>query len=275
MTEREICKRLREAGIEDPSREAALLLAHFCGRTSPDFEGIDYEDKRLQKAVDARCQHTPLQYLFGEWPFFRQGYLVSKDCLIPRSDTEILVEEAIKVLPESAYFADLCTGSGCIAVSTLAERVDTSCVALEKFPKTLDLAKKNAARNQVEERFFPLCADLLTKEGVEKLAKKAPFDAILSNPPYIRSSVIPTLSDEVQAEPHAALDGGEDGLVFYRAILSLRNLLRPGGRMLLEIGYDQAEAVTSMAKEAGFSEIRVIKDYGGCDRVVSLALSQT
>lgn len=267
MTEREICKRLRDAGIESPAWEAALLLEHFCGRAGDEN---DVQSPELERALAARCRREPLQYLLGEWEFYRQSYLVSSDCLIPRSDTEILVEEAIRTLTQKAYFADLCTGSGCIAISTLAERPDTSCVALEKFPKTLDLATQNAKRNHVSERFLPLCADLLAEDGLRALAEKAPFDAILSNPPYIRSSVIETLSDEVKAEPRVALDGGEDGLTFYRTILSLKGFLKPGGKMLLEIGYDQAAQVVSLAKEAGFTEIRVIKDYGGCDRVVSM-----
>lgn len=270
MTFLELCGRLAGAGISDCKREAALLLEHFCGRPLGALDQeTDYENRALDEAVKKRCRHEPLQYLLGKWEFYRQTYFVSPDCLIPRSDTEVLVEEAIRVLPKNAVFADLCTGSGCIGISILCERPDTRCLALEKFPKTLALAQKNARLNGVSERFTPCLADLLT-EGDEKLSREAPFDAILSNPPYIERAIIPTLSPEVRAEPIAALDGGEDGLLFYRTILQFSKFLKPGGRMLLEIGYDQAEAVTSLAKEAGFSEIRVIKDLGGNDRVVSL-----
>ena len=269
MTFSELCARLRKAGIEDDRREAALLLEHFCARPLSSTDDEDYKSADLERAVASRCQHTPLQYLLGKWPFFRQTYFVSPDCLIPRSDTEVLVEEAIRVLPQGAYFADLCTGSGCIGISVLCERPDTSCYAVDKFFKTVCMAIQNAAAQGVGDRFHAHQIDLFEDADI-RFSLIAPFDAILSNPPYIPSAVIPTLSPEVQAEPVAALDGGEDGLAFYRKILTFSRFLKPGGRMILEIGYDQAEAVTELAKHAGFTEIRVLKDLGGNDRVVSM-----
>ena len=214
--------------------------------------------------------HEPLQYILGEWDFYRQKYEVSPNCLIPRSDTEILVENAIRLLPIRAHFADLCTGSGCIAISTLAERPDTTAVALEKFPVTLVLAMRNATKNRVDNRFCGILEDVLNTPV--RIVEHAPFDAILSNPPYIPTADIEELSPEVHAEPMVALDGGNDGLIFYRAILkNYAPLLKEDGFFLFEIGYDQADALTALAKEHNFAHVRIIRDLGGRDRVVYIS----
>ena len=271
MTYQEICLRLSCAGIENAEWDAVLLLEHFCGvemrllRGEPEKE---YSSDALESAVKKRESRYPLQYLLGEWQFYRQTYEVGPDCLIPRPDTEILVEEAIKLLPRGAYFADLCTGSGCIAVSVLAERQDTRALAVDKFPNTLDMAKRNARRQGVEDRMEALCADVLSPVMVSGL----PLDAILSNPPYIPTADLEGLSREVKAEPRVALDGGEDGLLFYRKILQMQaDCLKPEGFILFEVGYDQAEAVVALGKKAGFYSSRIIKDYGGNQRVVYLS----
>ena len=276
MTYREICDRFRIAGIESAEWDAELLLEHFCGvdrlviLANPDRT---WSSPALDEAVRKRASRYPLQYLIGEWAFYRQTYEVSPDCLIPRADTEILVEEAIKRLPKDAFFADLCTGSGCIAISTLAERPDTRAVAVEKFAPTLALAVKNAQKNKVSDRFEPLCADVL-KDGF--LPSGSLYDAILSNPPYIRREVLATLAPELAVEPQVALDGGEDGLIFYRAIVAYgAKHLKPNGFFLFEIGFDQAEDLKEIGVAAGFSEFSVTRDFGGCDRVVCLARSGT
>ena len=175
------------------------------------------------------------------------------------------MEEAIRTLPQGARFADLCTGSGCIAVSVLAERPDTTAVAVEKYPKTLELATQNAEKNAVSERFTPMLADVL--EPLPFMEAQS-FDAILSNPPYIATRELSSLSKEVQAEPSVALDGGEDGLIFYRKILELHTAhLAPDGILLLEIGYDQAASVLALGAEYGFLEGKILKDLGGNNRV--------
>ncbi|MBQ9773561.1 MAG: peptide chain release factor N(5)-glutamine methyltransferase [Clostridia bacterium] len=269
MTYRELCARLRAGGIENAEWDAACLIEHFCGaellslRADPDRA---YYSERLEDAVARRLTHTPLQYLLGEWTFYRQTYEVSPDCLIPRADTEILVEEAIRRLPTGARFADLCTGSGCIAVSTLAERPDTHAIAIEKFPQTLAIAERNADRNGVRARCTPMLCDVLSPSDVPNDR----FDALLSNPPYIATGELPTLSPEVHAEPREALDGGEDGLLFYRAILGhWTKTLKKDGFILFEIGYDQADAVSDLGRAHGFCAT-VRKDLGGNDRVVVL-----
>lgn len=241
---------LQEAGIENAAHEARLLTEAFRGEA-------------LATAVARRTSREPLQYILGEWGFWRETYEVSPDCLVPRPDTEHLVERAIALLPEGARFADLCTGSGCVAISTLCSRPDTTALAVDLFPRTLALATRNAARNGVAERVQLLQADVL-----QAPPSVGEFDAILSNPPYIQRSVVDTLSDEVLREPRAALDGGEDGLDFYRAILTAwRKTLRTGGFFLFEIGYDQGEALRALAREMGLGA-EVFRDYGGNDRVV-------
>lgn len=269
MTYAEICRKLKDAGIDTAEWDTALLIEHFCGvdatlaRMDADHS---YQSTALLEAVEKRAARYPLQYLLGEWAFYRQTYCVSPDCLIPRSDTEILVEEAVRILPRGARFADLCTGSGCIAISTLAERPDTRAIAVEKFEKTLEIAKKNAAKNNVAERFTPMLADVL--EPLE-LPRGTVLDAILSNPPYIAKGALADLSPEVKTEPVAALDGGEDGLIFYRKILELHTKhLSPDGMILFEIGYDQAAAVLALGAEYGFTDGRVLRDFGGNNRVV-------
>jgi release factor glutamine methyltransferase len=271
VTYKQLWGMLQQAGIENARDEARLLLMHFCGVTPAQLPFRMQEDftcRALADAVARRQARVPLQYLLGEWEFFGLPFFVSPDCLIPRPDTEILVEEAIKLLPKGAYFADLCTGSGCIAVSVLAEREDTRALAVDKFPNTLAMAKRNAERQGVEDRMEALLADVLSPVMVSGV----PLDAILSNPPYIPTADLAGLSREVREEPRAALDGGEDGLLFYRKILQMQaDCLSPEGFILFEVGYDQAEAVVALGKRAGFYHSRIIKDYGGNQRVVYLS----
>ena len=273
---RSLTRVLATAGIEDASDEAALLLEHFAGasRVSLMLErDREYAVPALDSAVLKRLERYPLQYILGTWDFFGLPFTVNEHCLVPRPDTECLVEEAIRRLPVGGTFADLCTGSGCIAVATLANRPDLTAVALELYPETLALAVRNAADNLVADRFTPVQADLL-QGGVEALAEFSPLDAILSNPPYIPTEVVHTLAPEVKCEPFAALDGGDDGLIFYRAILrDYPRLLKPRGQILLEIGYDQGEALRTLcAAYMPGADVRVLRDLGGCDRVVVITL---
>lgn len=255
MTQQEIAAKLTAAGIENAAWEAKLLCEHLSGEA-------------LIQAVARRCEHYPLQYILGEWYFYRECYEVSEHCLIPRSDTEILVDTAIKMLPNGARFLDLCTGSGCVAISTLANRTDTVATAVDLFPQTLALASRNATKNGVGTRIDFLCHDVLTPPPAS--LGHSSFDAILSNPPYIQNDIVPTLQREVGFEPSAALMGGADGLDFYRAILEKWCvLLKPQGLLILEIGYDQGKALQDLAAAFGFSST-VKKDFGGNDRVVIL-----
>lgn len=278
-----LCRAL--AGTDDPQEEACLLLSHFCGAGRAallcDRERT-YESSALDAAVQQRLTGYPLQYILGEWYFFGCRFRVSPACLIPRPDTEILVEAGLARLQPGAVAADLCTGSGCIATALLVSRPDmTLCAGLELFPETLALAQENAACNGVGERFLPVCADLLT-DGADRLRRAlcarlperqdGQVDMILSNPPYIREAELPELAPELAFEPRAALDGGTDGLTFYRAILNrYGELLRPGGWLLLEIGWDQADDLRRLAGEAGgWTDAEVRQDLGGRDRVICL-----
>lgn len=272
MTYHEICARLAAAGIEDAATDAALLVEYFGGisaATLPFRRDEDVECERLAEAVKRREERYPLQYLIGEWDFCGQRYEVNEHTLIPRSDTEFLVGEACRLLVRGARFADLCTGSGCIAISTLCMRRDTDAIAVELFPETLAVAERNAVRNGVRDRVTFMQSDVLKSLAIEE----GSLDAILSNPPYIRTDVVPTLNPELAFEPSAALDGGTDGLDFYRAILRLHApLLKEKGIILFEIGYDQGEDLRGLSAEHGF-DCRIVKDLGGCDRVAVLTRS--
>lgn len=269
---------LASVGIEEARGEALLLLERFAHATPAtlmaDRHHI-YDSPELNAAVERRLTRYPLQYILGEWEFCGLTFTVNEHCLIPRPDTEILVEEAIRTLPPNAHVADLCTGSGCIAVSVLCHRPDVTVHALELFPETLSLAVHNAERNGVAPRFNPICADLLG-EGVDILSKLSPLDAILSNPPYIPTAVVSGLSPEVHTEPHAALDGGEDGLVFYRAILrDYAPMVKPGGLIILEIGYDQGKALATLQQTyIPKGSISILQDLGGNDRVAVIKMPE-
>ena len=267
MTYRQICMALQSAGIENARDEARLLLSHFCGVTPaplPFRMNENFENVALSDAVQHRQAHEPLQYLLGEWEFYGLPFAVSPDCLIPRPDTELLVERAIEKLPKGAHFADFCTGSACIACAVLANRPDTRATLVDAFAPTLEMARKNCAKNGVDGRAELLLRDLLQPlEGA--FAQK--FDCILSNPPYIPTEVVKGLAPELAHEPQAALDGGEDGMVFYEHFLAESgHVLKDGGFWLFEIGYDQEQATMSLAGRLGFA-CEVERDLGGNPRV--------
>ena len=264
MTLAELTRRLREGGIPDAETDARLLISHLFGVKSAALfaePAREYESEALTRALSRRLAREPLQYILGEVAFFEELYEVSSDCLIPRSDTELLVEYAIRHLPKGARFADLGTGSGCIAVSVLAHRNDLSAVAADISDRALSLAAKNAEKNGVRARFTPVLTDMRAPdtslfEGVS---------AILSNPPYIVRGVLSTLAPELAYEPRLALDGGEDGLDFYRAVLDGFDV----PLYLFEIGFDQGDALISLAKSHGLCA-EIHKDLGGCDRLAVL-----
>lgn len=245
------------SGIAEAAVEARLLFTQFTGLSAAALLGCDPEcdDPAFLDAVRRRTAREPLAYILGEAPFYRSLLRVTPDCLVPRADTERLVELAIERLPHGARFLDACTGSGAIAVTVLAERPDTVAVATDILAGALAVARENAERLGVADRLTLLTSDLLTE------APEGPFHAILSNPPYIPSSVIGTLSPEVGREPRIALDGGEDGLLFYRRLASLSGLLHEGGFLLLECGYDQKEQMEELAASASL-RIEPYYDYG-------------
>ena len=250
-----------------------MLICRFCNINKAELlqksRDEDYSSEELDDAVIKRCAHYPLQYILGYWEFCRETYRITKDTLIPRQDTEKLVELAVRFLPEKARFIDLCTGSGCVAISTLAARPDCHAVAVDLFEKTLEIARENAESNGVGDRIGFAREDVLNSTFMDGLGD---FDCILSNPPYIETKQLSLLDEELSFEPEAALNGGEDGLDFYRVIIGeYGKYLRAGGIMLLEIGWNQAKAVSEIAYGNGY-RCEVYKDFGGNDRVAYITL---
>lgn len=273
MKRREIAARLRRAGIEEADEEAMRLFCRYSGMSRATVladRDAECTAPDLADALARRERREPLCYILGEADFYGETYRVTPACLIPRSDTECLLDIAIRILPRDACFADFGTGSGCIAISLLVHRPDCCAHAYDISPAALALAKENAVRNSVADRMDFFEKDLLTPGGVCREMPQGGYAAILSNPPYIESGILATLQPEVAAEPMTALDGGADGLVFYRCFLRhYTAALRPDGFFLFEIGYDQGRALEELAKAQDFS-CRIFPDLGGRDRVALL-----
>ena len=218
------------------------------------------EEEKVKEILEKRNNNIPLQYILGKTYFMGLEFQVNENVLIPQPDTELLVEEVLNSVTGKEKILDLCTGSGCIAISLKKQLEDCEITASDISEKALAVAQNNIELNNVK---INLKKSNLFENFVEK------FDIIVSNPPYIATDVIATLSKEVQNEPILALDGGVDGLDFYRKIIELsRNYLNDNGKIFLEIGYDQAEQVKKLFEENKYKNIEIIKDYGGNDRVV-------
>ncbi len=262
MTPRELAARLAAAGIEDATEESRLLFVALGGYSYAALlaNPPDCRAPALLQAAERRIAREPLGYILGEAPFYRYTLRVGEGCLIPRADTERLVELALARLPQGAHFCDLCTGCGTIALSLLAERPDLTALATDLSETALAFAAENAVRLGVSERVTLLRQDLL-QEG-----PKGRFAAILSNPPYITAAAMESLQPEVRREPPSALCGGEDGLDFYRRILDLAPLLEENGFLLLECGYDQEKAMRALCEERHFG-FSPYYDYGNRFRV--------
>ncbi len=271
MTYREAIKLgeqiLQKADINDSKNDAWLLLAMACKIDHTYYyvhmdDEMSYEQTReYQSLLSKRSERIPLQYIVGEQEFMGLTFHVNSSVLIPRQDTETLVEEALKIIEPGMKVLDMCTGSGCIIISIIKNTTDVDGYACDISKQALNVAKENAKLNNVFVQFER--SDLF-----EKVTEQ--YDVIVSNPPYIRTSEIPHLMPEVSVfEPHEALDGSEDGLEFYRRIVKdSRDYLKPGGRLLFEIGCDQGRQVASMMKYAGFTNVQIIKDLAKNDRVV-------
>ena len=260
-------EKLNIAGIVDARNDAWLLLTTVCkiDRTyyyvHMDEQMSDEQVAEYESVLSKRAEHVPLQYITGEQEFMGLPFHVNDAVLIPRQDTETLVEEALKVTRPGMKVLDMCTGSGCILISILKNVVDIEGFGYDISKQAINVAKENAKLNNVLATFER--SDLF-----ESVTDK--FDIIVSNPPYIPTDVIGGLMPEVAVyEPIQALDGKEDGLHFYRRIVATApDYLNPGGMLLFEIGHDQGESVPALMREAGFKDVRVIKDLAGNDRVV-------
>ncbi len=269
MTYLSLIKAFTELGSSAPSHEAAELICALTGKSREWC--ILNKDEELPKSVDdalqKRISGIPLQYITGEAWFFGNRFKVSPDCLIPQPDTEHLVMLALKYVNNSSDILDLCTGSGCIAISILKENTTAKAQAVDISIAALDIAKTNAELHGVTDRIQFLHTDVLNTD-LQTLCAEAGI--IVSNPPYINTDVIPTLSAEVQHEPTIALDGGADGMIFYRHFLGeLAKYMRPDAVMLLEIGYDQASRIDELCQKHNLT-CQFHKDFGGNIRVAEI-----
>jgi release factor glutamine methyltransferase len=254
---------LRAAGVENPSYDARALFAKFGEKTSAELLLGDTEccGEEVVSAVARRAMREPLQYIIGEVDFYRETYKVTPDCLIPRQDTEILVDFAVHNIPTGKRFFDLCTGSGCVAVSTLKNTRETTAKAIDISSAALSVARENAERNGVFDRVDFIAADVFEYEPKDEVF------AVLSNPPYVTENAYKALAAEIYHEPKIAFVGGASALVFYEKILaSYKDKIEKGGFFAFEIGYDQGDALTDLAKRFG-KTAQIIKDYSGLDRV--------
>ena len=259
--------KLTEAKVPEAELDARLLLEEICGTNRNDLlvhgdnEISTEQCERYTDYIQRRQKHEPLQQITGYQEFMGLRFKVTPDVLIPRQDTEILVEEVMRYLHDGMHILDICTGSGCILLSLLKYSNDCEGTGCDISEKALKVAEENA-------EMLSLNASFVQSNLFENVRGK--YEFIVSNPPYIPTGVIPTLMEEVRDhEPVGALDGGEDGIYFYREIVEKAGeYLYPGGMLFFEIGYDQAEKVSSLMREAGYQEVTVCKDLAGLDRVV-------
>ena len=275
----ELTEKFKAAGIPEAENNAKLLLAHYLDVSAHELlmggmrEADETDVERLMAAADRRLLREPLQYITGTAPFMGLDFQVDKNVLIPRPDTEILAEEALRNLNDGSRILDLCTGSGCILISLLKYSNDCKGIGTDISEGALLVAEKNAAAILGENNTaLFLQGDLF--DALAEIAddtEKSRFEMIVSNPPYIASDVIETLMPEVKDfEPRLALDGSKTGLLFYEKLIpKAKEHLTVGGQLLLEIGFDQGEAVKEIMDRNGYIETNIIKDYAGNDRVVT------
>lgn len=267
--------RLRKAGIDAAQLEARELLCYASDKSREQlyrdmslYVSAELE-RRVEELVQRRLAGEPVAYIVGEWEFYGLPLDISSDVLIPRSDTEVLAERAIlraRAAGEGGRVLDLCAGSGCIGLAVAAQVPQARVVLGEWSDGALKICRQNVRRNSLTARVVPMQAD--AREKPEKSLGE--FQCIVSNPPYIPRADIETLDTSVKDyEPHLALDGGEDGLDFYRSISEKwKEALAPGGRLYFEVGIGQADNVLRIMRTQGFGDIQVVKDHHDIPRVV-------
>lgn len=276
-------KQLEEAGIVEAKLDARLLLEYVCGTdrntllAHPELLVEKEQEESYVNYIKKRRERIPLQHITGIQEFMGLEFYVNQDVLIPRQDTEILVEEVMPHVHDGMSILDVCTGSGCILISLLQYSNDCGGVGVDLSEKALETAGRNAEKilgkkdmRVLMENPFPVQNEIHFVQGDLLKPLDARFDIIVSNPPYIPTEMIAGLEPEVAVhEPFMALDGREDGLYFYRKIVEdSKKYLTRGGMLFFEIGYDQGEAVSRLLEDAGYVDIEIKKDYAGLDRVV-------
>ena len=269
--------RLRDAGIEAAALEARLIAATAAGKSTEKllrdmrYYATDEVERRAEEMVQRRLAGEPVAYITGVWEFRGLPMEVSRDVLIPRVDTEVLAETAIKYLKDTgrldARVLDLCSGTGCIGCAIAAELPRVRVVLADVSPEAMEISRRNVSRNGLDGRISFLPADVMKLPPL----MTGSFDLVVSNPPYIPTVEIMTLDPSVRDyEPVWALDGGEDGLDFYRAILkNWHGVIRQGGELMFEVGEDQAERVKDLMRMAGLREARSFPDTQNIQRVVA------
>lgn len=258
---------LSKAQIDNPDLDAWYLLQMVCKIERSFYylheeeEITEEQQKEYEIALKKRTERVPLQYIIGEQEFMGLSFKVNSNVLIPRQDTETLVEEALKVCKSGMQVLDLCTGSGCIIISLMKNAPGMTGTASDMSKQALLVAKENGKNHEVD-------VEWIRSDLFDNITGK--YDLIVSNPPYIPTAEISRLMPEVRDfEPFDALDGREDGLYFYREIIEQsQDYLNSEGYLFVEIGYDQGEAVSALMKENGFTDVEVVKDLAHLDRVV-------
>ena len=264
-------KELESAGIEDYVFESKQIIKHVTGYSNAQILSkynerlTEFQQNNMTAIIKQRLVHYPLQYIMCEWGFYGREFSVGPGVLVPRQDSETVIDVALERLGEKqeADVLDLCAGTGCLGITVAAERPYTTVTLVEKYPEAATYIYKNIRKNDVPN------TRVIEGDIFECPAADEKFDIIISNPPYVSASEMEKLPPEVRFEPDTALYGGEDGLLFYRAITSgYRASLKSGGFLIFEIGEEQGEAVSEILKANGFKDVGIRKDAAGNDRVV-------
>lgn len=268
----QVKQKLQAAGIEDYVFEAKQIIKHITGLSAPQIltkynnSLTAFQENNLTALLRQREIRYPLQYIFGEWDFYGRPFYVGPGVLVPRADTETLVEVGLEYLKEkqNPKVLDLCAGSGCIGITLALEKKDSTVLMVEKFKEALFYTEKNITRNNADN------AKALLGDIFESAFSDNEYDIIVSNPPYIPESEMDEISPETHFEPETALLAKENGLEFYKAIIkNYKDSLKKGGMLAFEVGINQSKAVKDLLKKAGFGEISIRKDLGEIERTVS------
>ncbi len=276
MTLRDAIRLLENAGITDAKNDGFSICEVVSNRSraalmfslDDELENEPYFE-RFQELLNRRLNREPLQYILGKWSFFGDEYTVSPDCLIPRADTEVLVEVLLKELNNGKKLADICCGSGCIGIAALRNS-NAECVSVDISEKAIDIARKNSDSLGVANRIrFGVC-DVLDRSSVDAFFRGLEFDVIASNPPYIKLSDADKLAPELSYEPSIALFGGDDGMIFYRSIThNFLPYLKRSGSFVFEIGFDEDKDIKNIADTYGLSCL-IVTDIENRPRVAVL-----
>ena len=265
-------KKLEAAGIEDYVFEAKHIIKHITGLSAPQIltnynnKLSQYQENNLVAITHQREVRYPLQYIFGEWDFYGRSYRVGPGVLVPRADTETVIDECLEFLKEKSepQILDLCTGSGCIGITLALEKSDSHVTMVEKYEEAIRYAKINAEGNEAANTKIILGDIFETAAGDKK------YSLIVSNPPYIPQEEMNIVSPETKFEPQTALLAEDGGMEFYKAIINnYKNSLAEGGMLCFEVGINEYRKVSDLMSEAGFKDIKVKKDFGGIERAVS------